>query len=179
MKPAPDNFVSVKNGEEYVVAHPADVVPMPDGADIFLTSGPWEDFATPSRDFRLLIAIDTVLDFPAAVKRAPARFGLTPGAALDAIVTRLDKHIDGALRTKTIEYVRSDGKTQSLTVRDLADRRAGFEMSYNPNDCVELRWAAPASSPELATCKRRAPDEQQTKMSTARPWFRDRKRPAR
>jgi hypothetical protein len=25
-------------------------------------------------------------------------------------------------------------------------------MAYNPNDCVELRWGAPAKSDEAATC---------------------------
>jgi len=172
-------IISVKNGEDWVAAHPKDLVPMPDGADIFLTSGPWEDFATPSRDFRLLVAIDTVLAFPASVKRAPARFGLAPGPSLDAVAARLDKHIDAALRAKSIEYTRSDGKTQKVTLHDLVERRAGFEMSYNPNDCVEIRWAAPAGSPEMASCHRRAPADQQKKMTGARPWFHERKRPAR
>ena len=33
---------------------------MPDGPAIFETTGAWEDFATPSRDLRLLIAMDVV-----------------------------------------------------------------------------------------------------------------------
>jgi hypothetical protein len=36
---------------------------MPDGASIFETAGAWEDFATPSRDLRLLIAMDVVSGF--------------------------------------------------------------------------------------------------------------------
>ena len=52
-------------------------VKMPRGYSIFETAGPWEDFATPARDMRLLIAIDTVLDLPAALKRNPARFGVS------------------------------------------------------------------------------------------------------
>jgi cell wall-associated NlpC family hydrolase len=171
--------VSVNNGEAWAAAHPHDVVPMPDGADIFLTAGPWEDFATPSRDFRLLIAIDTVLAFPASVRRAPARFGLQPGAALDAAVVRIEHDLDAALRAKTVTYVRSDGKSQTITLRDLVDRRTGFEMAYNPNDCVELRWAAPDGSPEAGSCQRHAPTAQLAKMTDARAWFRDRQRPAR
>jgi hypothetical protein len=171
--------ISVKNGEDYVTAHPDDVMPIPEGSDIFLTSGPWEDFATPSRDFRLLIAIDTVMDAPAAVKRAPQRFAIEPGQSIDATVAKVEAELDKALRARSIEYIRSDGKTQTVTLRELVDRRAGFEMSYNPNDCVEVRWAAVDGSPEMASCKRRAPADQQTKMATYRTWFHERRRPAR
>ena len=48
---------------------------MPDGAAIFETSGAWEDFSTPSRDLRLLIAIDVVQDFPDRVAR-PERYAM-------------------------------------------------------------------------------------------------------
>lgn len=171
--------VSVKNGEDWIAAHPGEVMPMPDGADIFLTSGAWEDFATPSRDFRLLIAIDTVLGFTAAVKRAPKRFALDAGTSLDATVVRLDQELDKLLRGRSLEYTRSDAKAQTLTLRELVDRRAGFEMSYNPNDCVELRWAAAPGSTEMASCRRSAPAEQRAKMAEYRAWFRDRRRPAR
>ncbi len=44
---------------------------MPDGAAIFETTGAWEDFATPSRDLRLLIAIDVVRGYPDRVARRP------------------------------------------------------------------------------------------------------------
>jgi hypothetical protein len=52
-------------------------------------------------------------------------------------------------------------------------------MAYNPNDCVELRWAAAAGSDEASTCKRRAPAAQRDKMSSYRTWFRDRHWPTR
>lgn len=172
-------IVSVKNGEDWIAANPGRTMPMPDGADIFLTAGPWEDFATPSRDFRLLIAIDTVLDFPTSVKRAPARFGLTAGPALDAALTRVEEALDKSLRAKSIEYVRSDGSKQTVTLRELVDRRAGFEISYNPNDCVEVRWGAAEGTAEAATCKRRAPNDQAKKMAEYRAWFHERRRPAR
>jgi hypothetical protein len=55
------------------------------------------------------------------------------------------------------------------------DRIADFEMAYNPNDCAELRWAAPEGSEEASTCKRHAPQAQRDKMATAyRNWFRER-----
>jgi hypothetical protein len=37
------------------------------------------------------------------------------------------------------------------------DREVDLEMAYNPNDCVELRWGAPAKSEEASTCQRYAP----------------------
>jgi hypothetical protein len=59
------------------------------------------------------------------------------------------------------------------------DRAVEFEMAYNPNDCVELRWGAAANSDEASTCKRHAPAAQRDKMSSYRAWFRDRHWPAR
>ena len=52
-------------------------------------------------------------------------------------------------------------------------------MAYNPNDCVELRWGAREGTPELATCKRRAPADQRARMEQYRSWFRDARRPPR
>jgi len=172
-------LVSVKNGEDFFVQHPTQVIPFPDGADIFLTSGPWEDFATPARDFRLLIAIDTVLGFTDTVRRTPKRFSLEAGPALDATIARLQKELEAALRARTFQYPRSDGSLQTLTLRDLVDRKLALEVAYDPNDCPELRWGAPAGSPEMATCKRHAPADHRKKLETARQWFHERKRPAR
>ena len=62
---------SVANGEAYMKAHPGTVIPMPSGKGVFLTLGPWEDYSTPNRDLRLLIAMDTVLEFPDKVAAGP------------------------------------------------------------------------------------------------------------
>ena len=61
----------------------------------------------------------------------------------------------------------------------MIERSAALELAYNPNDCAELRWGAPAGSPELVSCRRRAPDEQRARMDRYRAWFHERKRPAR
>jgi hypothetical protein len=52
-------------------------------------------------------------------------------------------------------------------------------MGYNPNDCVEVRWGAPADSKEAATCRRHAPAEQVERMRAYREWFSERRRPPR
>ncbi|RAI17176.1 hypothetical protein CH311_18525, partial [Afifella marina DSM 2698] len=68
---------SVENGRKYQVT--GRTAEMPDGAAIFETTGAWEDFATPSRDLRLLIAIDVVRGFPDRVARRPERYAMPAG----------------------------------------------------------------------------------------------------
>ena len=149
---------------------------MPEGAAIFLTTGPWDDFATPSRDHRILVAIDTVLGFGKAVERNPTRYRTTV-AELPATLARLETERAALLTAKTLTYTRSDGSAQILTMSDVVARSAALEVAYNPNDCPELRWGAPEGSPELATCNRRAPADQQARMEVYRAWFHARARP--
>jgi hypothetical protein len=79
------------------------------------------------------------------------------------------------LASRKISYTRSDGSQWTLSLKDVLDRSVEFEMAYNPNDCVELRWGAPESSEEASTCKRHAPQAQRSKMSSEyRTWFRER-----
>ena len=170
--------ISVQNGEDYQSEHPG-TIDMPRGHGIFETTGPWEDYSTPSRDMRLLIAMDTVLGFPAAVKRQPERFGLPAGDELPKAVAALEQHLDGALSKRRFQYRRSDGSIHQLSVKDVVARARDFEMAYNPNDCVEIRWAAQEGSDERATCRKRAPRHQLRRMTSYRKWFAERRRPAR
>lgn len=170
--------VSVANGEKWATEHPGAVIDMPEGDRIFLSAGPWEDFSTPSRDLRLLIAIDTVTGFVNGVRRHPERYGLT-AAEVDAKVRALEADLDAALAERTFAYVRSDGSEQRLSLKDVIERAESFELAYNPNDCVEVRWGAPEGSAEASRCRRRAPDEQRAKMASYRDWFSTRQRPPR
>ncbi len=170
--------VSVQNGEDYKASRSGNIS-MPSGHSIFETSGAWENYSTPSRDMRLLIAMDTVTGFPDRVKRDPTRFGLAAGAALDSAIEALRKQLDRKLLAASISYKNSAGATRTLTLKDVVDRAKAFEMAYNPNDCVEIRWAAPAGSKEMASCKRHAPSHQLSKMRKYRSWFAERRRPAR
>ncbi len=167
---------AVKNAEEWHAARRA-AIPMPEGADIFQTTGGWEDYASPSRDMRLLIAIDAVRAFPARLTNAPQRFVLgaeSPAAAR----ARMEALLEKEAARRTLVYERSDGSSWTLTLADVMRRAPGFELAYNPNDCPELRWAAPAGSPEVATCTRRAPEAQTRTMLRYRPWFSSRRRPS-
>jgi len=58
--------------------------PMPSGAAIFETIGPWEDYATPSRDMRLLIASMFLSSLPEQITRYPELFSLGGRSAEDA-----------------------------------------------------------------------------------------------
>jgi hypothetical protein len=168
--------ISVQNGEKWAHEHPGEVVAMPEGDGIFLAAGPWEDFSTPSRDLRLLIAIDTVTGFSRNVRQRPERFGLGAEAA-PASADELDASLRAELAQRTFAYARSDGSEQRLSLADVIARAKALEIAYNPNDCVELRWGAPEGSAELATCQRRAPEEQRAKMASYRGWFSSRERP--
>jgi hypothetical protein len=168
---------SVENGRKWQDKAAADAT-MPDGAAIFETTGAWEDFSTPARDFRLLIAIDVVRNFPDRFVRRADRYAIPPGKSAADMKSELQNMLNAELASRKITYTRSDGSPWTLSVKDVVDRAAEFEMAYNPNDCVELRWAAPENSEEVATCKRHAPQQQRAKMSEYRTWFRDRHWPA-
>ena len=162
---------SVENGRKYQTGGGAEVA-MPDGASIFETTGAWEDFATPSRDLRLLdrdrrgarvsrsrrAAARAVRDAGGQERRRregrigePARVGACRRAS-------------SPIRAATAPRGRSRSKTWSTA-------SAALEMAYNVNDCVELRWGAPDNSDEASTCKRRAPGAQRGKMTEYRAWF--------
>ena len=152
---------------------------MPDGASIFETTGAWEDFATPSRDLRLLIAIDVVRGFPERVARRPERYAMPAGKSAADVKAELDQVLATELKARSFSYTRTDGSPWTLTLQDVVDRTSALEMAYNINDCAELRWGAKDDTEEAATCKRRAPGAQRTKMSDYRAWFTERRRPPR
>jgi hypothetical protein len=152
---------------------------MPDGAAIFETTGAWEDFATPSRDLRALIAMDVVRTFPERVARRPDRYAMPKDKSVADVKSELESVLASELSGRKFSYPRSDGSPWTLTLKDVIDRAGDLEMAYNLNDCVELRWGAPDKSEEASTCKRRAPSAQRGKMTEYRAWFRERRRPPR
>jgi hypothetical protein len=126
------------------------------------------------RDFRLLIAIDVVRGFPDRVARRPERFAVSKGTSVADVKTKLQSVLVSELGTRKFSYTRSDGSVWTLSLKDVIDRASALEMAYNPNDCVELRWAAPEGSEEALTCKRHAPAAQRAKMIGYRSWFHER-----
>ncbi|MGC1353970.1 MAG: hypothetical protein WA858_29970, partial [Xanthobacteraceae bacterium] len=168
---------SVENGRKYQNSGRADV-DMPAGPSIFETTGAWEDFATPSRDLRLLIAIDVVHTYPERVARRPDRYAMPAGKSVADVKAELERLLAAELPARKFSYLRSDGSSWTLSLQDVIDRSTALEMAYNLNDCVELRWGAPEKSDEASTCKRHASSTQRSKMTEYRAWFHDRRRPA-
>jgi hypothetical protein len=170
---------SVENGRK-VHQKGGGEVAMPDGPSIFETTGAWEDFATPSRDLRLLIAIDVVRGFPERVARRPERYAMPSQKQAQDVKADLERRLESELAARKFAYTRSDGSEWTLTLADVVRRSADLEVAYNVNDCAEVRWGAPAGSDEIKTCVRRAPDAQRQRMASAyRAWFSERRRPPR
>ena len=169
---------AVQTAERYLKGHPGSVIAMPNGAAIFETTGPWEDFASPSRDLRLLIALSVIERLPDRVRDYPDIFVLK-GRSPEEAARALEAHHLERLKSETIEYTQSDGRTMRIPLSALFERRSALEIGYNPNDCPERRWGAPAGSAESAPCRRLAPSEQQARMENYRSWFRSLQRPPR
>jgi hypothetical protein len=155
----------VQAAEEILTASPGRVIDMPRGREIFHTTGAWESLSTPCRDMRLLVGMDALIAFPAQAARGQA------GAHAQTLERELSTLHRRWSRELAMRYVRSDGTEQRLTLLELLERRAAFEMAYNPNDCPELRWGAAEGSVEAASCERRAPAAQVQQMRAMRHWF--------
>jgi hypothetical protein len=169
---------SVDNGRKYRQGG-GKLIEMPDGPSIFETVGPWEDFSTPSRDLRLLVAIDMVTSAPARIARRLARYAVTQGQTADDVQKALETTLGEELNKRRVEYIRSDESRFAVSIGDVVKRATAFEAAYNPNDCPEVRWGAPESSDEISTCKMHAPWKQVARMRKVRKWFKERQRPVR
>jgi hypothetical protein len=170
--------ISVQNAIDYKKGHPG-AIDMPEGAEIFETTGAWEDYSTPSRDMRLLIAIEVARTLPARLLRRKERWLVEQGKSIEQVATELEKLLEAESKKRIFEYQRSDGSTARLSLADVLARTRDLEMAYNPNDCPEIRWAAPEGSDEQKTCAYRAPASQTQRMEGHRPWFATRTRPPR
>jgi len=169
---------SVANGEAYFKSHPGAIIPMPSNANgIFLAGGQWEDFSTPNRDLRLLIAMDAVLDFPELASRSPEDYKFAHKLTSEQLRTKLQTILEQKVPELSISYTRSDGSIKTLTVGEILKRKDAFEMAYNPNDGIEIRWGAPEKSSEISTCRRHAPAYQSERMRAVRMWFSKRLHP--
>lgn len=169
---------SVANGETYMRSHPGTVISMPSGAaGIFQAGGQWEAFSTPNRDLRLLIAMDEVLGFPAKVADSPDDYKISKLDSPERLRKRLQENLEREVSELSITYTRTDGSQQPLTVAELLNRREAFEMAYNPNDGIEIRWGAPQKSVERSSCRRQSPAYQTEIMLRVRRWFKERAHP--
>jgi hypothetical protein len=101
--------------------------------------------STPSRDLRLLIAIDAVLGFPDRVVRRPERYAMPKDKSVAEVKAELQRVLASELATRKFSYPRSDGSAWTLALRDVIDRAVDLEMAYP----VSPPWCArspPSSS---------------------------------
>ena len=163
---------SVANGESYFKTHPGAVIPMPAGAaGIFQAGGQWENFSTPNRDLRLLIAMDAVVGFPDQVARSPEDYNISGPGSPEHVRKKLQSILDKKVSELSVSYTHANGSLQKLTIGEILKRKDNFEMAYNPNDGIEIRWGAPENSDEKAMCHRHAPSGQVETMRRVRQWF--------
>ncbi len=169
---------SVATGEAYFQKHPGVVIPMPSNANgVFQALGQWEDFSTPNRDLRLLIAMDAVIGFPERVVNYPEDYNISKSSPPEETKQHLQALLDQTVAELSITYSRSDGSEKKLTLAEILKRSDAFEMAYNPNDGIEIRWGAPENSEERSTCHRHAPANQKKTMESVRHWFTKRLHP--
>ena len=119
--------VAVENGRKYQNSGKGEAE-MPNGAAIFETTGAWEDFSTPARDFRLLIAIDVVRGFPDRVERRPERYAIPFGKSPAEVKAELQSALASELSSRKFSYTRSDGSAWTL---DAQGRRRARAKSGN------------------------------------------------
>lgn len=172
-----ERVVAVQLAWDHVRAGTRGVIPMPRGSRIFQTAGRWEEYSTPARDLRLLVAVDELRHFPGQVKKYPHRFRIPEGTSPDDVERALEDTWQASKHRLRIEYQRSDGSTFELTLGQIMERADAFEQAYNPNDCPEVRWGAKPGTEEFATCNFRAPKEQRDRMARYRSWHTKRRRP--
>ncbi len=144
---------SVDNGRRFLASgKPA--AEMPDGSKIFETTGDWEDFSTPSRDLRLLVAIDVARALPARVARRPGRYAMPAGRAPERVQAELETRLAKELDARTFEYTRTDGSPWKLTLREVLDRQVALEMAYNPATASSSDGVRPPEAPRPRLAER-------------------------
>jgi hypothetical protein len=173
-----ERVAAVQVGIDYQQANGWTKIEMPEGGEIFETTGPWEDYSTPARDLRLLLAMDELLQFPRYVQDNVEIFRIPAGKTMAQVRSDLDAEWERSRDELSITYHRSDRSPWTITLGQLMDRMKSLEQSYNPNDCPEIRWGATPGSAEASTCTRRAPYDQRKKMEMYQIWHSERRRPS-
>ena len=118
--------------------------------NIYGTEGDWETYSTPSRDARLKTAFkelrDTVERFVTMYETGDKHLTYAGSDLVGDLIATYQRDTASC----RVDYTRSDGSRIGFTYEDA--RKRLFAMSFDPYQCVELRWGA-ADAAELATCR--------------------------
>jgi len=119
--------------------------------NIYGTSGDWETYSTPSRDARLKTAFKELRDkierFVGMYEQGDTKHLLYSGG--DIVGDMLAAYDRGAQKC-SVSYTRTDGQQVALSYEDA--RRRLFQISFDPYQCIELRWGA-TDAAELSSCR--------------------------
>lgn len=119
--------------------------------NIYGTSGDWETYSTPSRDARLKTAFKELRDkaerFVTMYENGDTRHLVYNGTD---IVGDMLAAYDRGTATCSVSYKRSNGAPVTLSYEQARQRL--FKMSFDPYQCIELRWGA-SDPEELSSCR--------------------------
>ncbi len=113
----------------------------------------WETYSTPSRDARIKAAF--VQFYKDMAQMIDLWIHRDPRIVYDGQFLRddLERAYDDESKACTITYLNSAKRPVAMTFDDMAHRL--FKMSFDPYDCIELRWGAEGA--ERASCPEGAP----------------------
>jgi len=118
--------------------------------NIYGTSGDWETFSTPSRDARLKTAFKELRDkaqrFVEMYQSGDLKHLIYTGSD---IVGDMLAAYDRESAKCSVSYTRSNGSAVTLSYEDA--RKRLFQISFDPYQCMELRWGATDPS-EQSSC---------------------------
>ncbi|MBX2996254.1 MAG: hypothetical protein KF681_15620 [Bdellovibrionaceae bacterium] len=120
-------------------------------ANIYQTSGFWEDYSTPGRDARMKAS---VLDISrAAVQKfrqaKTGGFGVKYDGSAQDYQAAMKNMVASLNASCKVTYKKSNGASQTLTFNQVLSRLN--KLSFDPYHCPERRWGA--SGEEAATCR--------------------------
>lgn len=118
--------------------------------NIYGTDGEWEQFSSPSRDARLKTSFVEVRKRVEQMVEMYRRGDPKIDYSGHDLPGDLRRAYDAQVKSCVIQYKRSNGQATSLDYDDVVERL--FSLSFDPYDCVELRWGAKGAS-EMSSCR--------------------------
>ena len=116
--------------------------------NIYDTGGDWENYATPARDSRLRAAF--VRFYQVMAEMIDMWVHRDPRIVYDGFNLKGDllRAYDAQSNACTVAYLNSSGRPVRMSFDSML--RRVYAMSYDPYDCIELRWGA--SGEERDSC---------------------------
>ena len=106
--------------------------------NIYGTDGDWEMYSTPSRDARLKVEFKYLRDTAQRFVEMAARHNVHLSYDGSDLPGDLLRAYDRETKYCRVTYANSDGSKTTLTYEEARQRL--FAMSFDPYQCVELRW---------------------------------------